>query len=281
MTDERFGFGANWRRFIDVVDDERLAEAERSLKEWLGPDGLQGKTFLDAGSGSGLFSLAAVRLGARTVVSFDYDPESVAATTELRRRFGLDDADWTVQRGDVLDESYVRSLGAFDVVYAWGVLHHTGQMWRALRSAGAAVGPSGRLFVAIYNRQRQSGVWTAVKRIYNRLPPVLRVPYAVAVGLPRELAAFCYYVLRLRPQDYVRRWTHYRSSRGMSRWHDLLDWVGGYPFEVAKPEEVFDFYRQDGFELERLRTVGGRLGNNEFLFRRRPEDLPEADSAAA
>jgi 2-polyprenyl-6-hydroxyphenyl methylase/3-demethylubiquinone-9 3-methyltransferase len=56
----------------------------------------------------------------------------------------------------------------------------------------------------------------------------------------------------------------------MSNWHDLVDWVGGYPFEVAKPEEVFDFCQKRGFVLERLKTVGGGLGNNEFVFAQRP-----------
>jgi hypothetical protein len=85
---------------------------------------------------------------------------------------------------------------------------------------------------------------------------------------PRELASFGIHTVRGRPWDYVRTWTHYRARRGMSRWHDLLDWVGGYPFEVAKPEQIFDLYHDAGFELERLKTCGGGLGCNEYLLRR-------------
>jgi hypothetical protein len=73
-------------------------------------------------------------------------------------------------------------------------------------------------------------------------------------------------VARGRPRDYVRGWTDYKSSRGMSRWHDLVDWVGGYPFEVARPEAVLDFVRERGFTLERLTTCGGKLGCNEYVF---------------
>ncbi len=79
---QRFEFGANWNRFLAVLNDERIAQAEESLKRMLEVDNLQGKSFLDIGSGSGLFSLAARRLGAR-VYSFDYDPKSVACTREL------------------------------------------------------------------------------------------------------------------------------------------------------------------------------------------------------
>lgn len=269
MSDERFAFGDNWRRFLDVVDDERIAEAERSLVQWLGPDGIRGKSFLDAGCGSGLFSLAAMRLGAARVHSFDYDRASVGCAMELRRRQGLEGSSWTVEPGDVLDEAYLGGLGAFDVVYSWGVLHHTGQMWRALRAVHRTVAPGGRLFIAIYNDQRfVSRLWTVVKRLYNRVPRPLRYPYAVAVMAPRELLSMAVQTARGRPHDYVRSWTNYKSARGMSRWHDLVDWVGGYPFEVAKPEQVFDLYREAGFELERLRTCGGGLGCNEFVLRR-------------
>jgi len=269
VSDDRFGFGENWRRFLEVLDDERIAEAERSLTTWLGEGALEGKSFLDAGCGSGLFSLAALRLGARQVHSFDYDPDSVGCALELRRRFGGENPAWTVERGDVLDDAYVNRLGTYDVVYSWGVLHHTGDMWRALRTVERAVSPGGRLFIAIYNDQRMvSRYWRLVKRIFNRLPEAARVPYAVAVMLPRELASLAVQTARGRPQDYVHSWTRYKATRGMSRWHDLLDWVGGYPFEVAKPEEIFELYHDRGFELERLRTCGGGLGCNEFVFAR-------------
>src|SRR3954451_21086925 len=136
---ERFEFGKNWQAFLDVLDDERIADAERSLQQMLGVDSLSGRSFLDAGSGSGLFSLAARRLGAEPVCSFDFDPSSVACTRELRRRFLPDDPSWTIEQGSILDERYVAGLGRWDVVYSWGVLHHTGGMWKALNLAHATV----------------------------------------------------------------------------------------------------------------------------------------------
>jgi 2-polyprenyl-3-methyl-5-hydroxy-6-metoxy-1,4-benzoquinol methylase len=269
---ECFAFGDNWRRFLSVLDDDRIAEAERSLREMLEVDDLRGRSFLDVGSGSGLFSLAAARLGATPIHSFDFDPASVACTTELKRRFMPEHASWTAERASVLDAEYTASLGTWDVVYSWGVLHHTGAMREAFENVAPLVAPGGRLFVAIYNDQgARSRVWRVVKRRYNSLPARWRVPYTVAVMVPRELLALGYATARLDPGRYVRSWTRYRSSRGMSRWHDLVDWVGGYPFEVARPEEVFAFFRVRGFELERLRTVGGRLGCNEFVLRRRGE----------
>jgi 2-polyprenyl-6-hydroxyphenyl methylase/3-demethylubiquinone-9 3-methyltransferase len=162
------------------------------------------------------------------------------------------------------------SLGEYDVVYAWGVLHHTGAMWDALDNTCKRVAPRGMLFVSIYNDQgRKSQRWRMLKRLYNRLPRVLKVPYAVGVMLPRELRMFGAATLRGRPWHYVSRWTQPRG-RGMSSWHDLIDWVGGYPFEVAKPEHVFTFCRDRSFELVELKTVGGH-GCNQFVFRRPPK----------
>jgi len=267
---ERFEFGENWRRFLEVLDDERIAEAERSLREMIGVDSLEGRSFLDIGSGSGLFSLAARRLGAAPVRSFDFDPASVACTGELRKRYFDGDPAWTVGEGSALDEEFVAGLGQWDIVYSWGVLHHTGDMWRALDVAQARVDDGGLLFVSIYNDQGgRSIAWRAVKRLYNRLPPSVRPLLTLAVMGPRELLSFARHLVRGRPMDYIRRWTGYKESRGMSPMHDIVDWMGGYPFEVAKPEEVFAFLQAKGFQLERLLTCGGGLGCNQYVFSRR------------
>lgn len=178
----RFAFGANWSRFLSVLDDDRIAEAEKSLQNMLGVTDLKAKTFLDIGSGSGLFSLAARRLGAK-VHSFDYDKQSVACTAELKRRYFDGDAAWQVEQGSALDTEYMRQLGQFDVVYSWGVLHHTGAMWIGIENASRRVTNSGRLFIAIYNDQGlKSHGWWLVKYLYNKLPWPLDTLYAYSLG---------------------------------------------------------------------------------------------------
>jgi 2-polyprenyl-6-hydroxyphenyl methylase/3-demethylubiquinone-9 3-methyltransferase len=263
---QRFEFGKNWAWFLEKLNEDRIAEAMKSLCEMLETSSLAGKSFLDIGSGSGLFSLAARRLGAR-VHSFDYDPNSVGCTQELRRRFFPDDPDWVVEPGSALDSEYVRSLGEFDVVYSWGVLHHTGDMWSALASAALPVKSGGQLFIAIYNDQGTASVrWKKTKRTYNRLPKGLRFLVVWPSFCVLNWRTLVKDTLKLQPMKTIREYGE--GGRGMSFWQDVIDWVGGYPFEVATPEQIFDFYHQRGFEMARLRTVGGSLGCNEFVFRR-------------
>jgi 2-polyprenyl-3-methyl-5-hydroxy-6-metoxy-1,4-benzoquinol methylase len=266
LKGERFEFGKNWSAFLSVLDDERIERAEQSLSEMLAVENLEGKTFIDIGSGSGLFSLAARRLGAK-VTSFDFDTNSVACTTELRRRYFENNPNWNVEQGSVLDEAYVRSLGKFDIVYSWGVLHHTGKMWDALQNASLCVAPGGKLFIAIYNDTgSQAERWRWIKSTYCKLPKLFKTPFAVLVSVPDEIKRFVSFLLKGKPFGYFSHWANYRNDRGMNRWHDIVDWVGGYPYEVAGPSALFDFYKERGFKVVAMKCDNVGLGCNEMVF---------------
>jgi SAM-dependent methyltransferase len=255
-----FSFGRNWKQFLERVDEGTLAEAERSLVEFNRIPRFDSHDFLDVGSGSGLSSLVAIRLGARRVVSVDIDPASVHCALALRERFGIDEERWSVHSGSALDAAFMKSLGHFSYVYSWGVLHHSGDMWRALDNLVQFNVPcQGMLHLALYNRHRTSQRWLAIKRLCNRSPrfwfPLVKWAYIGAI--------FSKLALRGKsPLQYVRQ---YDSQRGMDFYRDIDDWLCGLPYEFAGPTETVDFLSDRDLQLLRLRTVDG-CGCNEYLF---------------
>jgi 2-polyprenyl-6-hydroxyphenyl methylase/3-demethylubiquinone-9 3-methyltransferase len=256
---QRFAFGKNWQSFLSTLNDIRIEEAVKSLRDMLGVTSLEGKSFLDIGSGSGLFSLAARRLGAE-VCSFDFDPNSVACAQQLKARYFPNDSKWRILQGSALDAGFVRSLGSFDIVYSWGVLHHTGEMWKALENATLPIKPGSRLFIAIYNDQGVlSTFWTGVKKVYC----------SSVIGKIAMCALFFpYFFARAFAKSMVtgtNQWSEYKRNRGMSLVHDWFDWLGGYPFEVASVEAITAFYQQRGFSLSKVVTTRS-WGNNQFVF---------------
>jgi 2-polyprenyl-6-hydroxyphenyl methylase/3-demethylubiquinone-9 3-methyltransferase len=140
-------------------------------------------------------------------------------------------------------------------------------MWRAMDIARIPVAPGGKLYIAIYNDTgSQSARWRYIKMFYNKLPNILRSPFVLIVILPKEVRALSGALMSGRLREYAQRWIAPKNTRGMSRWHDMHDWVGGYPYEVAKPEEVYEFYRARGFFLPKFKFGGVGLGCNEFVL---------------
>ena len=264
--EKRFEFGENWKCFLRDLNSEKEEAAEQSLKEMLDVNHLDGKSFLDIGCGSGLFSLSAKRLGA-DVYAFDYDEQSVLCVRFLKAKYYDGDLSWQISEGSILDKSYLRNLGTYDVVYSWGVLHHTGDMWSAINNVNGLVRPGGLLYLALYNDQGKiSRYWKAIKKFYNKRKmarPLLILIYApYFIGLR--------YAVRL----VTRR---EKLERGMSYWHDMIDWIGGFPFEVATPEEIVEYYTGHGFSILKIKLCGKRSGCNEFLLMRNTTSFAESN----
>lgn len=260
---ERFKFGENWEKFLQSINDDLIEQATSSFVNFTKCNRLDGTLFLDIGCGSGLSSLVAKKLGA-CVHSFDFDETSVKCTQSLKEKTFSNDKMWSIESGSVLDKNYLTSLGKFQFVYSWGVLHHTGDMWNAISNAAHLVKDGGYFFIAIYNDQgRTSQLWTRIKKIYCSLPDWLKwsvlMPCAMRIWGPTLIKD----TLKGSP---LKTWKSYGKERGMSPWRDVVDWVGGYPFEVASPEAVFSHVREMGFELLNLKTCGGGYGCNEFFF---------------
>jgi len=253
---DRFEFGANWRDFAaHALDDEGYRAAREHMATLL-PHAGSRASFLDIGCGSGLFMLAALECGFARARGFDYDPESVATSRRLIEAAGAG-AVASAERGDILDRDYLATLGRHPFVYAWGSLHHTGDQWRAIANAIELVDDGGVLVIAIYNRTWSSPLWRGVKRLYVHSGPLLRRGLVGAVWTAGAVARAAY--TRTNP---------FRQRRGMSFYHNIVDWVGGYPYQYASPDEVRRFVEPHGLELVELRRGPTPIACNEFVFRR-------------
>lgn len=260
-----FSFGKNWHDFVNFyLNEDRIKEAEKSLSDFLGLKKLDSLSFLDIGCGSGLFSLAAYKLGASKVISFDLDPFSVRCCEYLKGKEGSP-INWVVSVGSILDESFLKGIEKVDIVYSWGVLHHTGNMWQAIRNAANFVKPGGLFFIAIYNRVEGpfgSDSWLRLKRVYNRFPLIIKKLIAYS------FISLIILKMLLTLRNPISEIKNYKKNRGMSFWTDVKDSLGGYPYEFASAGEVFRFCKQEfGFILENMKTVNN-LSLNEFLFRK-------------
>ncbi len=256
---DHFDFGRNWAEYAETIDDVAVVEAQQGVSRLFGDYDLNGKAFLDIGCGSGIHSLAAAQRGAK-VTAIDIDADSVETTRRTLARFGCS-AD--IRHLSVFD---VGSLGKFDVVYSWGVLHHTGQMWRAIAAAASAVKPGGMFVIAIYRRTPMCGVWRAEKAVYTKAPSPFRAIARLMYGAAHlPLASI---KRRVAPQTYL---ANYKKNRGMSYWHDIDDWMGGYPYESATSEQIVDFVSGLGFRAVQVAPAPKQIGFfgtgcSEFVF---------------
>jgi 2-polyprenyl-6-hydroxyphenyl methylase/3-demethylubiquinone-9 3-methyltransferase len=253
-----FSFGKNWRDFVDTISEDSVRRARSDIEEWLGADGVSGKSIVDIGCGSGIHSLCFHLMGAKQLVSLDIDPYSVESTRLLWEKAGKP-LGWKVCHGSVLDKDFLGGLNRSEVVYSWGVLHHTGAMWEAIDAASSLVAENGQFWIALYAKGPKYAEHLALKRAYNR-----------ASGLGKKLMVWKYIaeVMRERRRAGLNPfgWNEKRE-RGMDVYHDIVDWLGGLPYEVASRDEVVDFCGARGLVPDKIREVS-EGGCSTYLFSR-------------
>lgn len=251
-----FSFGENWSHFVQSLPQDAVEGAALDIDAWLGPERIRGRSVIDIGCGSGLHSLVFHMRGARSVLSVDQDPMSVAATTILWERAGRPPS-WEVRQGSILDRGFRDPAGRFEIVYSWGVLHHTGAMWDALVNASALVAPGGLCWIALYRKGPRYPRDLALKQRYNR------------ASSTRKRLMECRWIARLmrkrlRSGKNPFAW-NVRRARGMDTYHDIIDWLGGLPYEVASRDEVVGFFENARMALERFEEAD-EGGCSVYLF---------------
>jgi 2-polyprenyl-3-methyl-5-hydroxy-6-metoxy-1,4-benzoquinol methylase len=253
-----FNFAKNWDEYSDeVLDQARIDVAIQSLKKLLCRETLKGSSFLDVGCGSGLFSIAASQMKATPVIGIDINPGCIEVSERNRIKLAQGSRVQFTQLS-ALDNAGLEQLGHFDIVYAWGSLHHTGSMWEAIRLVGQRVAPGGTYILAIYNQHFTSPIWRVIKRLYNRVPSTIQKAMVLFFAVIIYLAKFA--VTFRNPLH---------KERGMDYWYDVIDWIGGYPYEYGTPKVVRAFVERQGFRQVSFFPASVPTGCNEFVFERR------------
>ncbi len=273
----RFAFGKNWSEYAKHHFDEKaLQDAQNALLQFCRIDSLKGLRILDIGCGSGIHSLAAFLAEAEEIVSFDYDINSVLTAKALHKAYGSPKS-WQILSGDVLDKNFMQSLGFFDLVYAWGSLHHTGSLKEALNNTIACVNKNGLLYIALYSftayhnntvfGQPSPQEWISIKRKYVTGSSMTKTIIILQYIWRRYFAAAKLHPIKLFSclKVFIKTWKNYSiNRRGMHFLTDMKDWLGGYPMEFMSENACIEKLEQQDFEILALNT--GR-GNSEYLFR--------------
>jgi 2-polyprenyl-6-hydroxyphenyl methylase/3-demethylubiquinone-9 3-methyltransferase len=265
---EHFEFGKNWEVYLKGISEEKLYSAIYDLKDFLGHDML-GRSFIDIGCGSGLSSLAAYKLGADKIFSYDIDPINIRNVEFLKHRFTVPpEYPWVAETCSIVDTKDLSRIAQGDIVYSWGVLHHTGDMWQALRNTASLVKDEGILYLMLYRDAKLAYIWKLIKKSYVRAPVWLKF-------LIRNLfAGLLIAGMVLKGKNPVKSIKSY-GKRGMSWYTDVIDWVGGYPFEYAEAEQVIEFLDSLGFSLSRIRPEITKMtwglwgtGSYQYIFKK-------------
>jgi SAM-dependent methyltransferase len=253
----RFAFGKNWQSYsMNSLTPERMEQSRRAFCHLFDGIDLRDKPFIDIGYGQGLSLIIAAQMGAK-VLGIDVDKDNIEALRRVQQVVGYPEVIPTCC-ASILDEGFVNEhRGRFDIVHSWGVLHHTGDMRKAIENACALVAEGGHFICSIYNRHWTSPLWKIIKRSYNRLP----------VSLQRAMISLLYPVIYIA-KFLVTRKNPKQMDRGMDFLHDVVDWVGGYPYEYADIEEIRDYVCRQGFICLRMRAAKVPTGCNEFVFQK-------------
>jgi ubiquinone/menaquinone biosynthesis C-methylase UbiE len=242
--------------FYDVVWTEYVPELEASEKHWrlfYSPQEVRGKSVLDAGCGTGIFSIIFARNGAGRVIGIDISPGSLETARTLKTRFAVDNAEFRLQ--DMLGLPFAD--GSFDIVWAWGTVHHTTDPFRAISELIRVLRPGGSLFLAVYKRTKVTFIHEVIRKT------LIRTPRRTWTALSKIMAFF------LSPVVFFFK-KREKSRKGEKLEELILDWYFVPIRHYYAPEEIREFLNEKGLDVEKFLPASGRFdSSSNFIFKAR------------
>lgn len=253
----KFSFGKNWCDYVDKLTDDIVKIHKDNLFTYYTDYDFKDKSILDIGCGSGLSSLSFNILGCKSLLSIDVDPNSIIAAYKLKNNFKklvLTECDWEIKEQSILDDNFVNNSRKFDLVYSWGVLHHTGDMWTAIDNASKLVNDGGILHLALYVSGNRYNDDLMLKYLYNMTDEN---------GKIKLIYDWLYYYHISKNIDIFQI-----NNRGMNKYNDCIDWLGGLPYEVCNPSVLDYFLEKKGFVKIFYKPALGQGGNFICLYKK-------------
>ena len=264
-----FDFGENWKNYsYNAISKQKIKEAKKDFKKLFNKIDLKGKTFIDIGFGQGLSLLIAQQLEAKPV-GCEINRRCLRALLINQKKFFKKAEKIPVVIGSILDQKTIQKLkkinlkkkdSKFQIVHSWGVLHHSGKMWKAINNAVSLVTENGYLAISIYNKHWSSPFWHKVKYFYNISPRLIR-----------RLLIFIFYWIIFIGKFIITGEDPFKLKRGMDYYFNIIDWVGGYPYEYASIKEVKKYIELKGFRTIKVIPAQMPTGCNEFVFIKKKE----------
>lgn len=262
IQNKQFNFGENWENFSkNQLSSTKIQEAKKDFVKFFQNESIKNQTFIDIGFGQGMSLLIANTLGAITVGN-DINPLS-EKVLEFNKSYFSDIKEISIPIiiGSILKESTLNAIRQineqYDIVHSWGVLHHTGEMWEAINNSSELVNKNGKFIIAIYNKHWSSPLWHTIKKTYNYSPKFIK-----------KLIISIFYFIILIAKFSVTFKNPFKKERGMSFYYDVIDWVGGYPYEYANKEEIQTYIENLGFQLIYYNKAQVPTGCNEYVFKK-------------
>ena len=216
------------------------------------PDGLEGKTVLDGGCGSGMVSVAFATLGA-DVTGVDVTRQCVENGRKNAQRFGVE---CRFIQADLVTLSLDDQ---FDIIYTWGVLHHTPDAEASFHSLATHLKEDGDIIIAVYLRTPLSGFWNSIRVFYQRSPSMLKT-------VTRKTTAAL-----LAGVDMAKRLVGGRQRymmRGTSNEEIVNDWFGVPHRTFHSYDEVYKWFEDAGLAYELVDPHTGRFkSTSNFVVR--------------